>query len=244
MSKLDFIDEKWNWKTHDLSDISESLVAWREFFSRTDIKADISDLSEKLKERANSALTIYPEIYQVFRTFSLPPEKIDLVLLGQDPYHDGNATGLCFSIPKGSKLNPSLRNIYTELKNEGYDISEDGDISYLLKNGVFMLNTALTVEKGDPESHLHLWYNFTEKVISYIAEKKSTVWLLMGAKALAFQKIILECKNHQKIFATSHPSPFSAYKSFYDKIGKRQVSSFLNSGVFREIENYIGTKLF
>lgn len=244
MSKINFINEKWDWKRDSLLDITDSLVGWEDFFSRPDIKEDIAHISEKLKEKANSGIIIYPEIYQVFRTFSLPPEKIDLVLLGQDPYHDGNATGLCFSIPKGSKLNPSLRNIYTELKNEGYMITEDGDISYLLKNGVFMLNTALTVEKGDPESHLEVWYQFTEKVISYIAEKKSVVWLLMGAKALAFQKIINQTKFPQKIFATSHPSPFSAYKSFYDKIGKKQVPSFLNSGVFREIENYIGKKLF
>lgn len=244
MAKLNFINEKWNWKTNSLSDITENLVGWNDFFSRSDIKVDICNISEKLKERANSGIIIYPEIYQVFRTFSLSPEKIDVVLLGQDPYHDGNATGLCFSIPKGSKLNPSLRNIYTELKNDGYNVIEDGDISYLLNKGIFMLNTALTVEKGEPESHLHLWYKFTEKIIRYIAEKKSVVWLLMGAKALAFQKIVLDSKNTQKIFATSHPSPFSAHKTFYDKIGKRQVQSFLNSGVFVEIENYIGKKLF
>lgn len=244
MSKLNFVDEKWDWKNHNLSDITANLVGWKAFFSRPDIQEHISRISEKLKEKANNGIIIYPEIYQVFRTFSLSPEKIDLVLLGQDPYHDGNATGLCFSIPKGSKLNPSLRNIYVELKNEGYNPVENGDISYLLDRGVFMLNTALTVEKGDPESHLDLWYEFTEKVIGYITEKRSTSWLLMGAKALSFQKTISDSKNAQKIFSTSHPSPFSAHKSFYDKIGKRQVHSFLNSGVFLEIENYIGKKLF
>ena len=168
MSTLLFIDEKWNWRNHKLNEIIHSIHSWKSFFSREDIREELDIISEKLKDRAEKGYVIYPEIYQVFRAFSFPPEEISLVLLGQDPYHDGNATGLCFTVPKGGKINPSLRNIYKELKSNGYSPKEDGDISYLLKRGVFMLNTSLTVEKGCPESHVNIWKNFTEKLIQYI----------------------------------------------------------------------------
>ena len=98
-----------------------------------------------------------------------------------------------------------------------------------------MLNTALTVEKGSPESHLHIWYDFSEKVLKEINSKtKNVAWLLMGAKALKFKNLI--SSNH-KIFATSHPSPFSAYKGF------GQTPAFLGSNVFKEINNFLYEKI-
>lgn len=229
---MQFLDENWDWNITLKKLVDEGSIprAWKNFFQRTDIQADIQKISDFLEEERKK-VTIYPSIENVFRTFSLPLQDIKVVILGQDCYHDGNAVGLCFSVPKNRKINPSLKNIYQELKNEGFEIKETGDLSHWHKQGCMMLNTALTVEKASPESHLHIWYDFTEKVLKEIATKTENVaWLLMGAKALKFRDLV---KKSENVFATSHPSPYSAYKGF------GQVPAFIGSNVFRNINEFL-----
>jgi len=169
---------------------------------------------------------IYPYINQVFRAF-IPLEKIKVVVLGQDPYHNGSAVGYCFSVLPWNKVNPSLRNMYKELRGEGYEIKEDGILTQWVDQGCFMINTALTVEKGCPDTHTSFWYDFTESAIKYVADNcKNVVWLLMGAKAHKFKKFI---PKEQLSICTSHPSPFSAHRS------SATVPSFLGSNAFIEI---------
>jgi uracil-DNA glycosylase len=152
-----------------------------------------------------------------------------------DPYHNGSAVGYCFSVLPGNRINPSLRNMYNELKQEGYFPVENGVITHWADQGCLLLNTALTVEKGSPDTHTGLWKDFTRKVISHVAENTSNVvWMLFGAKALAFENLIKG--NNHKVLVTSHPSPFSAHKGF------RDYPAFLGSNVFKNANKFLKRK--
>ena len=206
---------------------------WKDFFNEEKVLNELQNISDRLKERRH--MEIYPSLPNIFKTFSLCLKEVKLVILGQDPYYNGNATGLCFSIPKGEKLNASLRNIYKELENEGFQVEKSGDISHWLKKGCFMLNTALTVEKNLPESHLKIWKNFTDLLLNYIAEKgKKIGWLLMGKHAAKYS--YLTEKNGHKAFITSHPSPLSCTRPL------ENYPSFIGSNIFNEINDFLGER--
>jgi uracil-DNA glycosylase len=150
-----------------------------------------------------------------------------LVILGQDPYHnDGQADGLAFSVPKNQKIPPSLRNIFKELMNEfperGYQFDHGDLTQWFEKEKIFLLNTALTVEKNNPGSHCSQWCQMTDAVIQEIAEKnKKCIFLLLGKHAQEKEKLIT---NKSRIVKCVHPSPLSASKGFF------------NSGIFKEVE--------
>jgi uracil-DNA glycosylase len=214
---------------------------WKNIFLSVGSQNILWNISEYIKEELvrSSNLIIYPPINWVFRSFNLNPQNIRVVILGQDPYHsgttefNGSAVGYCFSVRPGSSVNPSLKNIYKELKEEGYSPKEDGDLSHWVKQGCMMLNTALTVEKSCPDSHTEFWHDWIENIIKYIAENcEGVAWLLMGSKAQRFKKIIPKNTLHY-VVCTSHPSPFSARRSIGD------VPSFLGSGAFRDINDFL-----
>ena len=228
-----FIDEKWSWNVPLTDFLTEGNTPseWLPFFQRDDIKEILTEISDRLTQD-NERFTIYPEINRVFRAFSVALEDISVVVLGQDPYHNGNAVGICFSVPPNEKINPSLRNIYTELEREDFKVEKNGDLSPWAKQGCFMINTALTVRKGIPDSHTHFWRKFTQELVKFVVKNsKNVAWLLMGSKALYFEKFIKG--NGHEPFITSHPSPFSAHKNF------RSYPAFLGSGVFREINDFL-----
>jgi uracil-DNA glycosylase len=234
-ASIEFLDEQYDWKTLTLWDyILEGNYprSWINFFHDDGVQKELVKISEELQKEVDEGVTIYPPINQVFRAFCCTPlHKTKVVILGMDPYHNpGAAVGLCFSVRPGNKINPSLRNIYRELKSEGYSPTEDGVLTHWADQGCLMLNTALTVAKGEADSHTGIWYKFSEKVIKYIAYNyPSIVWLLMGSKALAFQPLL----GDSKVVITSHPSPFSAYKGF------REHPSFLGSDAFRKINDQL-----
>lgn len=234
-SNISFINENWDWKTTLISFIENKNypTEWKDFFENEKVKKEISKISNLINDCVLNNVIVYPNIDCVFNTFKINIKDIKVVLLGQDPYHDGNAVGLCFSVPLNSRINPSLKNIYTELKNEGYKPKENGDVSHWLSQGVMMLNTALTVESGKPESHLSFWVDFIKMVLERIKnETENVAWLLMGAKALAFKNFVNEAKGHVA-FCTSHPSPFSANSSF------RNMPAFIGSNVFKNINDFL-----
>lgn len=202
-------------------------LSWKDFFiDNLDILINISNKLEITK-------TIYPEITNVFRAFYMTPiDKIKVIIIGQDCYHNGNATGLCFDVKTGSQINPSLRNIYKEMKLEGFNPTEDGKLSHLPFQGVLLLNAALTVEKGCADSHSKYWYPFTERLIKYISNNTSNIsWLLMGKRAQEFKKYI-NISTHN-IVETSHPSPFSAMR------GYGTIPAFIGSDCFKKLGNNI-----
>jgi len=140
----------------------------------------------------------YPPKASIFRVFRMPLEEIKVVILGQDPYHGpGQANGLCFAVNENISFPPSLKVIYKELEQENlinqkltHTLNEYAPKWRTLKHweeqGVFLLNTTLTVQSGMAGSHLHYWENFTKNVINFISMHHPCIWLLWGTKAHAF----------------------------------------------------------
>lgn len=155
---------------------------------------------------------IYPPQEEIFTAFKLtPPEKVKAIIIGQDPYHgEGQGHGLCFSVKKGVKLPPSLKNIYKEMQNDlGLTPAENGFLKSWADEGVLMLNSVLTVEKGKPASHRKKgWEEFTDFVIQYLnQEKENLVFILWGNDAKKKAEHV-DRKKHL-VLESAHPSPFS-----------------------------------
>ena len=191
---------------------SEWKAFLKEELNSNNFQAIISTL---LIERKNH--TIFPKNDAIFNAFNFTiPNKIKVVILGQDPYHrESQAHGLAFSVPNGVKIPPSLRNIFKELKSDlNYSISSNGNLESWAKQGVLMLNASLTVREKVAGSHQKLgWETFTDSVIKKISDKKEgIIFLLWGAFAQKKLELIDKRKHH--ILITSHPSPFSAYRGF------------------------------
>jgi len=162
--------------------------------------------------------TVYPPGKWIFNAYNLTPfDKVKVVILGQDPYHGpGQAHGLCFSVQREIKPPPSLVNIFKEMKNDlGITAPAHGCLEAWAKQGVFLLNAFLTVEKDKPASHQKIgWQNFTDATIKHLSDDSAhLVFILWGA--FAQQKISLIDSNKHLIIKSPHPSPFSADKGFY-----------------------------
>lgn len=178
-----------------------------------------------------SEQTVYPPVNKIYNAFYLTSyEDVKVVILGQDPYHEpGQAHGLCFSVLSGTKLPPSLVNIYKEMKDDiGVDNGLNGDLTKWAKQGVLLLNTTLTVRKGLANSHsLCGWTWFTDEVIKKLAEReKPMVFILWGANARSKKKFI---SSRHKIIESAHPSPLSAYNGFFGSKPFSRTNEFLLS---------------
>ncbi len=177
---------------------------------------------------------IYPPLDKIFTAFSLtPPEKIKAVIVGQDPYHQPNqAHGLAFSVGKDVKIPPSLRNIFKELNSDlGIPMPKNGNLSLWAEQGVFLINSVLTVEEGKPESHCRKgWETFTDAAISYINNlPQPVVYILWGKNAQAKERLINN-KNHL-VLKAPHPSPLSATRGFFGSNPFSTANNFLiNNG--------------
>ena len=202
--------------------------SWEEIFNNY---PKIDELNNMIKEIDEQRLTktIYPPKEQVFRVFDLPLEAIKVVILGQDPYHNPDqACGLSFSVNDGVPLPKSLINIYKELHDDlGIKPAKTGNLESWFKQGVFLLNAVLTVEKNSPASHSKMgWENFTDYIIENISEKnENVVFVLWGAYARSKSKLIDPSKH--KIIESAHPSPLSAYRGFFGSKVFSQINSYL-----------------
>ena len=162
--------------------------------------------------------TIFPEKQNILNALKLTKlDNIKVVILGQDPYHGkGQAHGLSFSVPKGIKIPPSLRNIYKEIANE-YEVEppESGDLTDWAKQGVLLLNSVLTVEKAKAASHQKKgWETFTDNLIQFINDHcENVVFLLWGSYAHKKGKVI--DKRKHLVLESVHPSPLSAHRGFF-----------------------------
>jgi uracil-DNA glycosylase len=162
--------------------------------------------------------TVYPPGNLIFSAFNYtPPDKVKVVLLGQDPYHGpGQAEGLCFSVPDGINPPPSLVNIFKELKDDmGVPVPKCGSLKSWAIQGVLLMNATLTVRANQPLSHQnHGWEQFTDAVITKLsASRKGLVFLLWGRHAQSKEKLIDTSKHH--VLKAAHPSPLSAYNGFF-----------------------------
>lgn len=190
-------------------------------------------LSEQV-ERAYALSTVYPPREQLFAAFSMtPPEKVRVVILGQDPYHGaGQAHGLAFSVAPGVKPPPSLVNIYKELKSDLGGLSRaDGCLVDWAAQGVFLLNTVLTVEAGKANSHSRIgWQAFTDAVVESIAALPQPVaFLLWGAQAQNKAAQAVNSPYPRLVLTAPHPSPLSAYRGFFGSRPFSQINGFLES---------------
>jgi uracil-DNA glycosylase len=179
-------------------------------------------ISAYLKQEIAAGKTIFPPGALIFNAFNLTPfNKVKVVILGQDPYHNpGEAMGLCFSVPRGVRVPPSLVNVYKELKSDlDIPIAKHGDLSSWATQGVFLLNAMLTVEKNQAASHKDIgWQHFTDAVIRTLStEREGLVFLLWGN--FAKKKAALIDSQKHLILESAHPSPlagnaFSGCKHF------------------------------
>lgn len=180
---------------------------------------------------------IYPKESDIFNAFRYTSYKnVKVVILGQDPYHGENeAMGLSFSVRRGVRTPPSLRNIFKELKDDLNIDRCDTDLSDWAKQGVFLLNTVLTVEKDKANSHKEIgWEIFTDYVIKEINDKlNNVVFILWGRQARDKKRIITNPNNY--IIESAHPSPLSAYNGFFGSKPFSKTNNYLKAHNKKEI---------
>jgi uracil-DNA glycosylase len=194
-------------------------------------------LSKYVKDEYKNE-TIYPNPKYIFNAFDLCPfDNVKVVIIGQDPYHGkGQAHGLCFSVPEGVAVPPSLRNIYKEIKDDvGKIYKEDGNLEHWAKQGVLLLNATLTVRAGSPGSHQNKgWENFTDEVIKKINdEKENIVFMLWGNYAKEKGKYIDREKHF--VLEAAHPSPYSASNGFFGCRHFSKTNEYLKKNDKKEI---------
>ena len=199
--------------------------SWKNALSAEFDKAYFLDLIAFLKKEKKAGKEIFPSGSLIFNAFALTPfEEVKVVILGQDPYHDnGQAHGLCFSVPDGIAVPPSLQNIFKEIQADLHiAIPPSGNLERWARQGVLLLNATLTVEAHQAGSHQKKgWELFTDAVIHEISERhRGVVFLLWGNYAK--QKLSLIDTTKHKVCMSGHPSPLSANRGLW--FGNRHFS--------------------
>ncbi len=208
-------------------------ASWKALLAEEFDQRYMQELRAFLLSEKKAGKTIYPPGDLIFNAFNLTPfEKVRVVIIGQDPYHGPNqAHGLCFSVESGVRLPPSLQNIYKEINAElGIEFGADGCLIPWAKQGVLLLNSVLTVEKGKAGSHQKKgWERFTDRVIEILnAQHPACIFLLWGSYAQNKGQFIDRDKH--LVLESPHPSPFSAHRGF------------LGNGHFRKVNDYLKQK--
>lgn len=191
--------------------------SWKAHLDKEFGKPYFEELTRFVRSEYGSCVC-YPPGQFIFNAFDTTPfDKVRVVILGQDPYHgEGQAHGLCFSVPEGVQFPPSLRNIFQEVKDEtGAEIPQSGNLTRWARQGVFLLNTCLTVRAHQAFSHSGRgWETFTDAVIKTLSEERDgLVFMLWGAPA-GKKASLIDGKRHL-ILRSAHPSPLSAYRGFF-----------------------------
>jgi uracil-DNA glycosylase len=189
------------------------------------------ELRKKLAQEYKN-YTVYPAMENIFNALKYTSfEDVKVLLLGQDPYHGPNqAHGLCFSVQKGVDKPPSLKNMFKELESDlGIKQPTHGCLTEWAKQGVFMLNTVLTVREAEPNSHKKLgWTIFTDRIIQLLNERPDPViFVLWGRNAL--EKLPLITNNHHYVLSAAHPSPLSASRGFFGCKHYSKINEILKS---------------
>lgn len=190
---------------------------WKEALKKELGSPGFIALWEFLRAEKSAGKKVYPNETDIFRAFEACPfDATKVVILGQDPYHgEGQATGLCFSVPDGVAVPPSLRNIFKELSEDlQCPVPKSGNLLAWAKQGVLLLNASLTVEDGRPGSHAGKgWETLTDAAIKALAAKETALVFLLWGKSAASKAGLVDTSKHCVLLA-SHPSPLSARNGF------------------------------
>ena len=186
--------------------------SWKEALAKEFEQPYFQSLATFLRKEKQNGKTVYPPGPLIFNAFNTTPfDKVKIVILGQDPYHNpGEAMGLSFSVPRGVRIPPSLQNIYKELKEDlGIPIPSHGDLTHWAEQGVFLLNAMLTVERNKPRSHQKIgWQTFTDAVIRRLSDQgEGLVFMLWGGFARQ-KKMLIDSSKHL-VLEAAHPSPLA-----------------------------------
>lgn len=187
--------------------------SWKAVLTEEFEKPYFRSLVETLHREKAGGKVIYPPGALIFNAFNLTPfDKVKVVIIGQDPYHNpGQAEGLSFSVPHGTACPPSLVNIYKEISSDlGIDLSgKDGSLEGWARQGVFLLNAALTVRAGQPMSHSAIgWSEFTDAVIRILSERRSGLVFLLWGNFARNKKPLVDLTKHH-VLEAAHPSPLA-----------------------------------
>lgn len=211
---------------------------WKEALSDFFATEKFAKLTNFVREEYLSK-TVYPKPEEVFKAFWLTPfSKVKVVILGQDPYHGTHqAHGLCFSVPQGIIPPPSLKNIYKEIEDD-LGIKKDfndGNLEPLAEQGIFLLNTILTVIAHQPASHSKKgWEEFTDHVIKTLSDKRENLVFILWGNYARSKKSLIDPKKHL-ILESSHPSPFSAYSGFFGCKHFSKANNYLEEHQIKKI---------
>lgn len=205
-------------------------MTWTEILAPIKNTEYFTTLWEKVKHEY--AITkVFPPKNQIFRALEITPfDDIEVVIIGQDPYHnDFQANGLCFSVSEQVTAPPSLKNIFIELKDDVGVVRTSKELDDWGKQGVLLLNATLTVRAHTPNSHKDLgWETFTNFIIKEISDKKeNVVFVLWGAFAQKKAEFIDPAKHF--IITSAHPSPFSVYRGFFGSKPFSKINEYLVS---------------
>lgn len=212
--------------------------SWKNLLKEEFTQPYFQSISTYLKNEIAAGKIIYPPGKLIFNAFDTTPvDKVKVVILGQDPYHNpGEAMGLSFSVPRGVRVPPSLRNIYKELSSDvGMEIPQHGDLTKWAEQGVLLLNAMLTVEKNTPRSHQKIgWQNFTDAVMKRLSDhKEHLVYMLWGGFAKK-KKYLIDNGKHL-VLEAAHPSPLAGGAYFGSKHFS-QANAFLKAHNLGEID--------
>ena len=205
------------------------MTTWNEILA-DEMQKDYYQELQVFVQKRRAEVRVFPEEKNVFNALELTPfESVKVVILGQDPYHGlGQAHGLSFSVQKGIPLPPSLKNIYKELQEDiGGEFPTEGDLSHWAKQGVLLLNTVLTVEEGNANSHKGKgWERLTNRLIESLNELKHPVIFILWGKPAQDKEKLITNPNHI-ILKAPHPSPLSAYRGFFGSKPFSRVNDIL-----------------
>lgn len=206
----------------------------------SDAFSGLEHIDEELyveQKKYEDELQIFPPIELRFAAFDMCSfEKMQVCILGQDPYHgQGQAMGLSFSVPTNMKIPPSLRNIFKELKNDLGIERNNPDLTDWAKQGILLLNTSLSVREHCPNSHSKIWKDFGDNIIKFISDNKQDIIFILWGKASTSKSDLIDSKKHY-ILTASHPSPMSANRGGFfgckhfsktneilQKLGKKEI---------------------
>ena len=206
---------------------------WVDFLEEIVESKVLEGVYQKLQAEIRYPKEILPEPKDVFRAFRMtPPDNVKVVILGMDPYPTlGVPTGLSFGIREGTKIPPTLKVISQEVKNCTGSPITNFTLEHWAEQGCLMLNTALTVERGNYGSHLDIWMPFTEKLIKTLNEKRNLIYVFWGKDALYYEQLVNPMDN--TIFKTCHP--------LYERYNPAKAD-FLDSNIFNEINRCLEEK--